>query len=297
MRAVWSFWTKPFREHHKQVWLTEKHHLLAWVLSVETARRHYPDTALVTDDEGARLLVDQLGLAFNHVSTELNALRSDDPQWWVLGKLSAYRGQLVPFVHIDNDVFLWKRLPVSLETSAVLAQNPETFPWAPDCWYRPGVYDEAIRNASGWAPQEWAWYVASRGSSAICCGILGGACPEFLAYYADLAIRMIRHPRNHHVWPALGNIVGDNILFEQYLLAACLAYHQRGASPQFPNITARFLFSSTEEAFQERSAARVGYTHLIGGAKRNPVLARRLERRVRRDYPQHYARCMRALGN
>jgi hypothetical protein len=103
MRAVWSFWSKPFKTHHKQVWLTEQHHLFAWILSLETARRHYPDTALFTDDEGAYLLVDQLGLDFAHVSTELNALSKSDPQWWVLGKLWTYRSQIEPFVHIDND--------------------------------------------------------------------------------------------------------------------------------------------------------------------------------------------------
>src|SRR6476646_849506 len=110
MRAVWSFWTKPFKEHHHDVWFSEKHHLLSWALSFETARKHYPETALITDEEGAELLVGHLGLEFEHVSTELSELRDADERWWVLGKLRAYCVQQEPFVHLDNDVFLWARL-------------------------------------------------------------------------------------------------------------------------------------------------------------------------------------------
>jgi hypothetical protein len=79
---------------------------------------------LVTDDAGARMLVDGLGLQFTRVSTELNALAKHDPDWWNLGKIHAYHLQMEPFVHIDSDVFLWKRLPPRLEHADVFAQNP-----------------------------------------------------------------------------------------------------------------------------------------------------------------------------
>lgn len=69
MRAVWSLWTKPFREGRGRPWFSEKHHLLGWVLSVETASKHYSKTSLFTDDKGARMLVDSIGLEFDHVST------------------------------------------------------------------------------------------------------------------------------------------------------------------------------------------------------------------------------------
>src|SRR3954471_15845202 len=104
MRAVWSFWTKPWREHAGHDWPSEKHHLLAWILSFETARSHYPQTTLVTDDAGAEMLVDGLGLPFESVSTELNSLVQYDAALWMAGKLCAYRAQTEPFVHLDTDV-------------------------------------------------------------------------------------------------------------------------------------------------------------------------------------------------
>lgn len=294
-RAVWSFWTKPFRAHHASVWAIPQQHLFSWVLSLETARRHFPETVLVTDDAGARMLVDGIGLEFDQVSTELNVLQQHDPEWWVLGKLYTYRAQDVPFVSIDSDVFLWKALPERMQSAALLAQNPENFPFDSG-WYRPQVYDVALKATGGWLPPEWEWYVAQRGTQAICCGILGGRRVVFLNDYADRAIRLIEHPRNRTAWSLLGNKIGDNILFEQYFLSACLAYHRQRESSPYHDIDVAFLFDSPEGAFTPQRAREVGYTHLIGGAKGNPILAERLQERVAQSYPAHYERCIQFLN-
>src|SRR5262245_28715199 len=103
MRAVWSFWSRPFQAHKGRIWCKPLHHLLAWGLSLETARRYYPETVLITDRPGKALLVDRLGLPFVQVSTELDRLEHEDPGWWSLGKLVAYGMQDRPFVHIDSD--------------------------------------------------------------------------------------------------------------------------------------------------------------------------------------------------
>ena len=50
------------------------------------------------------------------------------------------------------------------------------------------------------------------------------------------------------------------------------------------------------EAFDEKAARRAGYTHLIGGAKRNRKLMRSLENRVMREYPELYERCCRVTA-
>src|SRR4029077_1513087 len=168
--------------------------------------------ALFTDAEGVILLVDQLGLEFTTVSCELDRLEGEDPEWWLLGKLWTYRCQTAPFVHFDNDVFLWTRLPERMERAPVLAQNPETFPLTGPSWYRPRLYDEGIRAVGGWAPEEWLWSTSRGHNGAVCCGILGGNAVEFLAHYADLGIRMIRHSQNRAAWTSIGCPISANIL-------------------------------------------------------------------------------------
>src|SRR5438105_88271 len=111
LTAIWSFWTKPYFASRRLTWHHELHHWLAWGLSLRLASRHYPETWLYTDDAGARILIEELNLPFTHVSTVLNKIEDEDPEWWALGKIEAYRRHQDPFVHIDTDVFLWNRLP------------------------------------------------------------------------------------------------------------------------------------------------------------------------------------------
>jgi len=291
MRAVWSFWTKPYEAHHRSAWLSDRHHLLAWVVSMKSGAAHYRPTCLVTDDAGARLLVDGLGLEFDVVSTALNALSDYDPGWWALGKIYTYRLQTEPFVHIDSDVFLWQRLPAQLERAALFAQNPERFtPGA--SYYRPELFELVL--AGGWLPDEWRWYrAAGQGQSAICCGIVGGHRMDFLHHYAAQALRLIDHPANRPHWSRLSDKIGHNVLFEQYLLAACLQYHRDRPGSPFRDLDINYLFESSDSAYDPNNAARLGYSHLIAGAKRNTRLAQRLEQRVMRDYPKLYERCLR----
>ena len=295
MRAVWSFWSKPYRAGRGSPWLSDYHALLAWGLSVELARRHYPDTALVTDDEGARLLVDRLKLPFASVSLELNELHDRDPDWWALGKLYAYRLQTGPFVHIDADVFLWKRLPAALEEAAVFAQSPETFdPDRDEHWYplRP-VGRTFAAHPETWLPDAWRWYAARPVPLvAANCGLLGGRRTDVIRDSADQGIRAVEAPENARAWASWGDKGFCNVLVEQFLLNAVVE-HRRATlhDPVERDLRLSYLFRTDADAYDPRQAEAAGYTHLIGGAKRNPELMADLDARVRADYPALAERC------
>jgi len=258
--------------------------------------RHYPDTRLVADSAGAEILIDALKLPFRSVELTLDTLDAarHDPEWWVLGKLTSYAAQTMPFVHIDNDVFLWRPLPSAVTAAAVFAQNPEVFTFEDQSLYRLDPFLAGIERFGGWLPPEWNWYAQERGNRALCCGILGGNDLAFIRHYANRAIEVICHPRNQAVWPTLG--VRDNILVEQYFLAACLEFHQRAREGNSASLDAGYLFPSSDAAFDPAQATQAGYTHLIGEAKNNRAIAERLERRVQRDYPEYYERCLDYLG-
>ncbi|MFV8750064.1 DUF6734 family protein [Nannocystaceae bacterium ST9] len=290
MKALWSLWTKPALRPGSARWLSERHHLLAWALSFARAREFYPRTALITDSLGKRWLVDELGLPFDEVSTELDALADADPRFWALGKLYAYRAQTEPFVHLDNDVFLWKRLPAALEQAAVLAQNPEYFtPGDPMAYYQPTMLSSALleHGDDPWLPEPWRWAVERPGvHTAACCGIFGGNDHAFIRRYAEQAIRMAEHPGNRSGWAAFDSHFDPNVHFEQYLLSACLD-HQRHHGTE---VEIAYLFPTHDAPFVADEAARVGYTHLIGNAKQNPELMERLDRRVLSEHPQLHER-------
>jgi hypothetical protein len=298
MRAVWSFWSKPFQLYKGNIWLRPLHHLLAWGLSLRAARRHYPDTVLITDYAGKKLLVDQLGLSFGDVSTELERLRDIDVGWWALGKLVAYSVQDEPFVHIDSDVFLWKPLPVDVCQAPVFAQVPETF-HSMDERFNPGDIEHVFAEHGLALPIEWQWY-RSREKHYYreeCCGILGGSNLDFLRYYSITAIDLVTRPQNASAWSRFPEKECFNMIVEQFFLAACLDFHRFHTDSPFRGLGIRYLFSSWEQLFDPYCVGRLGFTHLMGGAKSHPEVARRLEERVRREDPAYFRRCEKLLAN
>jgi len=297
MRAVWSFWSKPFQEFKGRIWRSPLHHLLAWGLSLRLARRHYPETVLVTDRAGKALLVDFLGLAFTHVSTELDSIRKVDADWWALGKLLAYRLQDRPFVHLDTDVFLWKPLPPALVGAPVFAQCPEDHRIGE--WCGPQDVEAAFAQRRLTLPAEWEW---SRSRSLHSfreanCGILGGNRVDFIGYYANLGIDLALNPDHADAWAIFPDKAGYNMLIEQFLLDACLEFHRFHPDSPFRGMHMRYLFSSYGEAFDPQAAARVGYTHLLGDTKNDAFVARRLEQRCQQEDLNFYQHCVKLSQN
>lgn len=289
MRIVWSLWTRPLVAGGRVGWRSAREHLLSWVLSVGLARRHYADCALVTDDAGAALLIDGLGLEFGHVSLSLNALADHDPDWWALGKLYAYAEQQEPFLHIDGDVYLWEPLPQDLLGAPVIASHPEYLELGRSC-YRPEVLERDLCAGGGYIPPELARNLPIEGVlRAENCGIFGGNRVDFIHHYAETAKRLVHHPLNQPIWAARPENYSDAILFEQLLLSACLDFHRGRAGSPWSDIGIRYLFGSYDEAVS--TAGSRGFTHLIAGAKWNDELISGLERRVREQFPDQYARC------
>ena len=300
MRAVWSFWSKPFHAFKGRIWREPHHHLLAWGLSLRLARQHYPDTLLVTDNDGKKLLVDQLGLSFSDVSTELETLRDVEPGWWALGKLVAYSMQDRPFIHIDTDVFLWKPLPSSVSTAPVFAQCPEFHPPL-DEHCGPRDIEQAFARHGLPLPHEWEWSRSQdrHGFREENCGILGGQHVAFLRYYANLGLQLVRDPAHRAAWTELPDKAAYNMIVEQFLLSACLDYHRSHPHSPYRGVHARHLFRSWDDAFHPHKTAQAGYTHLLGNAKTDAGVTQRLERRMLhedRDFYRHCARLGQAMA-
>ena len=214
-----------------------------------------------------------------------------DAGWWVLGKIQAYRTQDEPFVHIDNDVFLWEGLPARLASADVLAQNPEHFTDASD-YYQLAALEAVRRYPYGWLPKEVEWCRALYGSHqrSLNTGIYGGRRLDFIQYCAEMAFELLEHPGTREAMARMedrGKVAG---MLEMFLPAACLEYHTAMPHSPFTTVEAATLFDSAERAFREGEAKR--YTHVIGRSKSKPAYARSVEMRVQSCYPRYYERCL-----
>jgi hypothetical protein len=294
VRAVWTFWSEPFRHSLGHGWREPRHHWLAWALSVRLARRHFDTLQLVTDAYGKTMLVDRLGLPFDEVETGLDDFAGVDPEWWALGKLVAYSLQSRPFIHLDADVFLWKPLPARLLTAPVFAQCPERH--ALDAsWRNMRAIEYAFARHAARLPVEWS-FASSRVTTGFReenCGIVGGVRADFLRHYALTALKMARDPANSAAWAELRTCDDYNMVLEQFLLAACVDYHAINPRSVFRGVEIRYLFPSWEQAHDMRASSEAGFSHLLGpSAKQDADVMARLERRVERLDPALARRCV-----
>ena len=279
-RAVWSFWSVPYRNQSGRRWANDFCHALSWILSFRLASQHFPTTALVTDAWGYELLVERLRLPFDEVTVSLDEIAEQHPAWWALGKLYAYREQKEPFLHIDNDVFLWPGFPADGLSGDVVAQNPEHAPVSDVTYYKPAAVAAALRSTGGFLPSELREYIDGSGDVALCTGVVGGVAVPLIRHYADLGIRLVESAENRAAWQRLGPLEDFNLIVEQYLLGAMCW----GAT----EVDVQCVFESQQDTFSEECARGQRYTHLISSAKSNPRYMRWLTERVRRDFPDDY---------
>ncbi|WP_340688323.1 DUF6734 family protein [Amycolatopsis coloradensis] len=282
-RAVWSFWSVPYRRRRGRHWPSDFFHALSWILSFRLASRLFPTTALVTDDWGHELLADRLRLPFDDISLTLNGLAGQDPSWWAFGKLHAYREQHEPFLHIDNDVFLWPGFPAEGLDGEVVAQNPEHAPVRDAGYYRPSAVAAAIRSTGGFLPKEFSGYA---GDAALCTGVVGGTAIPFLRRYADLAIRMVESAENQTAWQRLAPLEEYNLVVEQYLLGA-LCWGGGTTDVQC-------VFGSQHDSYRDDDRK---FTHLIASAKSDLRYLAWLAERVRNHFPADFEIVRRVFGD
>jgi hypothetical protein len=158
----------------------------------------------------------------------------------------------------------------------------------------PDQFEQQVMAFGGRLPREWEWYRAQYGDvqKAICCGIFGGNRIDFINYYADTAIQLLEREENAPILGRMSLKEQHVVLLEQFLLAACIEYH-RGPYSRFGRLEAEYLFHCMDDAYH--CARVIGFTHLIGDAKNNPMVARCLEERVQAVSPELYARALRFL--
>lgn len=126
---------------------------------------------------------------------------------------------------------------------------------------------------------------------------MGGTRIDFIRYYANLAIDLVLNPNHTSAWQMFPDLAPYNMVVEQFLLDACFEFHRSHPESPFRGIHMRYLFPTHTEAFDQHTAGRVGFTHLLGDAKRDPHIAHRLEERTQLEDMPFYQHCLQLSRN
>jgi|688.fasta_scaffold00026_67 hypothetical protein len=109
-------------------------------LSAATIRKHHDDFTLITDDAGKEL-AEECQLPYSSILSVGKSFNSD-PCVWIQSKLHTYQTIKEPFVHFDNDIFLWEPLPAGFLDNEVVGFHSETF-----LWYKYELYRKELLEA------------------------------------------------------------------------------------------------------------------------------------------------------
>lgn len=225
MKIIQSYWSKPMRinDNTEAVyrsnggWCKKIYFYASWALSCLRLAKMYDDVELYTDSYGKHILYEMLELPYTNVSTELECLDSLNHNLWAFGKIYTYSLQSQPFLHVDSDVYMWKKFDDRIMSADVVGQSlEENYVANIDYFNRIEkvltYIPDAIRNARKTSPNDVIQLNA---------GIFGGNDMAFFREYTREAFMMV--DKNYDSLSKLNNISkGEfNMVFEQFL-AYCL---------------------------------------------------------------------------
>jgi hypothetical protein len=285
MKIIQSYWTSPnFVEGKvpKSGWTHGIFEYMSWALSCLKWKQYYDRVELVTDNKGKELLIDKIQLPYTSVTTELNDIKKYIPynNLWAVGKIYAYHIQKEPFLHVDGDVFIWRRLPDYFQNSTLIAQQIEY-----QNEFHLGAYKEISQNLD-YIPEIIKTYVNKKNRiNQINAGIIGGNDMAFFKEYTCEAIKFIDN--NLHKLNTLKTSSAFPCMFEQFLFY-CIA-HERKKDISYllhkENMEQNFKGLADFHLIPEAS-----YIHLLGFYKEEFYNGEMIAHRLWHEFPVYYKR-------
>lgn len=265
-RAVYSLWTKPMNGEFVG-FNSEKALMECFSLSLHYSKKWFKEVHFITDLKG-KALIDKYGLKFDYVSTELEeALKDTSEKDWSLGKIYACKIQDKPFIHIDNDVILFKPLPDSFLRKDAVFQSPERGSWP----YYNDMMDFDNLNYNN----KPSWY-DTKNLKAYNCGLLGFNRLDFLNEWWETTLQHIEYLKLQNGYPSV-SLLPCLIFEQQYIGCLCDHYNYN------VGLLTDYGTDKNQEYITEDLAIKLGYTHLISQCKRQKDIEEKVSQRLQKE--------------
>lgn len=273
-KAVFSYFNPDESFGNKCGFVRYSDFLYTTALSVLCASRLFKEVQFFSSDWGVNIF-EELKIPVTSFSNKLNEMKTVSRYFWAYGKLIAYCEQTVPFVHLDNDVFLWEPLPVEIRKAQLCFQSHEPFDAEGYKYYA------MLRPCFNKAPVKPKSIVENEVTDfAYNCGICGGHNLSFFKEWKDNSEQYIFAPKNQNVFfKRFKNILIHQNLFHEQYFAACLIKKY--------NLRDKVVVIAKNAHDIEH---RLKYTHLWGTTKKDKGMMARVRLRLMDEDPALFAR-------
>lgn len=273
-RAVFSYFNPEESFSNKAGFKNYSDFLYSMALATHLASRHFEEVQVMSSSWGVKVLK-AVGIPATKYTSELDYIKGISKWFWAYGKLVAYNKQTEPFVHIDNDVFLWKPLSQRILTAELCFQSKEpmdvqNYKWYDllrPCWDQAKVRPQIIVENS---VTDFAYN----------CGICGGHDLSFFKEWIKCSSEYIFAPENQSIFfEDFKNVVmHQNLFHEQYFAASLIKAHRMRDRVQVISNNATDLVRDTND----------GYSHLWGGIKKHDRVSKLVKARLLKESPEIY---------
>ena len=230
--------------------------LFTTALSVLCASRHFKEVQFISSDWGVDIMR-EVGLPVTSYSTKLNEMKKVSKYFWAYGKLLAYNEQTKPFVHIDNDVFLWRPLPQKILKARLCFQSYEPFVFVGYKYYNmlKPCFNEAPVRPQSVVDNEVTDFAYN-------CGICGGHDMDFFREWIATSAEYIFAPENQELFFDKHEdvLIHQNLFHEQYFAAALIKKHDMRDQ-------VKVMHKDAMRINQGLDSTKPRYTHLWGTTK------------------------------
>ena len=184
MKIVMSLNTDPLKKVDSEKLFWSLHYLY---LSATLASKHYEEVEFVTDTLGEKIC-NVLNMPFTNI-TVMDFSRVPY-SLWAYSKLKAYELQKEPFIHIDNDLFLFRKLPEETNGCEITVEAFE---------HKGPSYNNYQELFSSETPDSYLKYSKDRKGYRM--GIFGGTDIDFIREYSQKAISWCDSAKWDDIYP------------------------------------------------------------------------------------------------
>lgn len=254
-------------------------HWLSVAYSCLQLRKYHPDQSLILygNESVIDLFINHFQLPYTDY-VELKETCGVKSKLYAWPKIETYSKQTEPFIHIDNDVFIWEPLPERLFSANLIAQHKEL-----DSGFYMRIFRH-IQEHNIKLPDFVDDCIDSTHVQAYNAGLFGGQDLDFFSKYLKEIKRFISD--NEDQINTMPEHFLMNVVYEQWIFAGMVKKLHLEVETYYKDVVVDFKMpvSETMAAIQSPYSK---YLHLMNH-KRNKACNLMIQRNMYKEYPDYY---------